>query len=67
MNLRTRMMIRAIDQYRNVSHRMNGMISLFENYTFPARKINRAIHYSNMRYIMEYNRERFIIPEEEII
>ena len=53
MNLRTRMMIRAIDQYRNVSHRMNGMISLFENYTFPARKINRAIHYSNMRYIME--------------
>lgn len=67
MNLRTRMMIRAINQYRNVSHRMNGMISLFENYTFPARKINRVIHYSNMRYIMEYNRERFIIPEEEII
>ena len=67
MNLRTRMMIRAVGQYRNMSHRMNGMLSLFENYTFPARKINRAIHYSNMRYIMEYNRERFIIPEEEII
>lgn len=67
MNLRTRMMIRAVGQYRSVSYRMNGMISLFENYTFPARKINRAIHYSNMRHVMEYNRERFITPEEAII
>lgn len=49
-------MIRSVKRYKNARHRMNGMLSLFENYWFPARKVNLGVRHTNMRSIMEYNK-----------
>lgn len=65
MNLRIRMMIRSVMQCKSVCDRMDGIISLSENYTFPPRKIHLRVRYRNMRSIMEYNRMHVFITEEE--
>lgn len=65
MNIRLRMMIRSVMQCKRLCDRMDGIISLSENYTFPARKIHLRVRYRNMRSIMEYNRMHVFITEEE--